>query len=130
MDTTGYRALTLYCFIALLAVAFIVLGVRKSRAYEISEGTGVVCDTREQIERFAALEMQLEALRVINVESNVCVMAEVRYIYGHEASRVRMSESTVQVIEILVLQFKMHGSWLSIPPVVQYTLFQIKEEDA
>lgn len=130
MDALGKRALTLYFFIALLAVAFIVAGVRKSKAHEILEGTGVVCDTREQIEKFAALEMKLEALQVMNAEANVCVMAVVRYIYGHAEKRLRVGGDAVQVVEILVIQFKMQGDWITIPAVVQYTLFQVKEEDA
>lgn len=109
--------------------AFMLLTSRV-KAHEILEGQGVVCDEKAQAEKFAALGMELEALLVLNAEKNVCVMATVRYIYGHEVNRVRSGESMVQVVEILVLQFKMHGDWIIIPAVLQYTLFRVEESPA
>lgn len=109
--------------------AFVVVG---AKAHELDEGRGMLCDTQQQIERFAALDARPEAAQLINADAqkNVCVMAEVRYIRGREVSRVRLPNRTLQIVEILVVQFKMRGQWTEVPPDIQYTIFPIDEVGA
>lgn len=108
--------------------AFVVAG---AQAHELTEGTGVVCDTVEQIERFASLDATHEAIKTVNAGQNVCVMATVSYYRGRDLNRVRSSEHSWQVVEILVVAFVVRGQWATItPPSIQYTLFQVEEQGA
>lgn len=111
--------------------AFALLNV-PAQAHEMEEGTGVVCDSKAQIERFALLDAAPEAIRVINKDAkqNVCVMAEVRYIRGAKVGESRNKLGTVELVEILVVAFKLHGQWGTISPSVQYTLFVVPEQEA
>lgn len=116
---------------AICAVAFFTV-VKCAKAHELSEGSGVLCDKSVQVEMFAAYGAQIDAVQTINADAheNVCVMATVRYIYGHEIKRVRTSERAMQIVEVLVLQFKHQGQWTNLPPTIQYTLFEVVEEPA
>jgi hypothetical protein len=60
---------------------FIVCG---AQAHELEEGTGIICDTQQQIERRAALDAKPEAILLINTDaqSNVCAQATIHYIWG------------------------------------------------
>lgn len=113
----------------LLLSAFVAAG---AKAHELEEGTGMLCDTQVQIERFAALEAKPEAAQLINADANknVCVMANVRYIRGREVSRVRVPNRTMQIVEILVVQVNVMGAWATIPPDIQYTIYHVDEVGA
>lgn len=104
----------------------------KVYGHEILEGQGVVCDSQAQIEMFADLGSELNAVTAINAETpHACAMAQVAYIRGQTIKQVHSGKATVDVVEILVLAFFMRGQWISIEPAsIQYTLFPVTEEGA
>lgn len=104
----------------------------KVYGHEIEESGGVVCDTKEQITVFADLDARVEAIPIINADApNACVMAQVAYIKGQTIKQVHNANGAMEVVEILVLAFKLHGQWMKIePPSIQYTLFSVVEEGA
>ena len=115
-------------------VLWLVLGTfaLTAHAHELSEGTGIVCDTPDQVQRFAVLGAKPEAIKTINdgAAKAVCALTTVRYIRGREVSRVRSSDHAYQVVEILLIEVQVHGQWGAITPEVQYTLFPLHEERA
>src|SRR5437773_11255763 len=95
-----------------------------AHAHELSEGTGIVCDTPDQVQRFAVLGAKPEAIKTINdgAAKAVCALTTVRYIRGREVCRVRSSDHAYRVVEILLIEAKLHGQWWEITPSLQYTL--------
>lgn len=102
------------------------------QAHEVEQGVGVLCDTQAQIERFASLDANTDAIKVINADAkqNVCAMVEVQYIRGQQVGTARTTKGAVQLVEILLTAVKMHGQWGSVTPEIQYTMFQIAELEA
>jgi hypothetical protein len=99
--------------------------------YAIEAGTGVLCDSRAQIERVAALGAKASSVQTINAsEPKACTYAEVQFIRGASYGQVRLSRHTFEVVEVLVLGFKSEGEWRQLSPMVQWTLFPIREETA
>ena len=99
--------------------------------YVVETGTGVLCDSRAQIEKVAALDAEVSAIETINTsEPKACAYAEVRFIRGASYGQVHLSKHTFDVVEVLVLGFKTQGEWRQLSPMVQWTLFPIKEEIA
>ena len=49
---------------------------------------------------------------------------------GASYGQVHLSKRTFEVVEVLVFGFKAQGEWRQLSPMVQWTLFPIKEEIA
>lgn len=110
-------------------VLFLVVAP-KVYGHELEEGTGVVCDTPAQVEQFVELGAQTDALRVINVSKVVCGFNTIHYIRGRDMKRIRSHEHAYTIVEILIIQVRIHGQWAEVPPEVQYTVFEIEETPA
>jgi hypothetical protein len=99
--------------------------------YLVESGTGVLCDSRTQIEKVAALDAEVSAVQTVNAsEPKACTYAEVRFIRGASYGQLHLSKRTFDVVEVLVLGFKAQGEWRQLSPTVQWTLFPVKEEIA
>ena len=80
--------------------------------YVVETGTGVLCDSRAQIEKVAALDAEVSAIQTINAsEPKACTYAEVRFIRGASYGQVHLSKRTFEVVEVLVLGFNAQGEW-------------------
>jgi len=116
-----------------LAIAmFCGLVGQASAQHEIETGRAILCDTRSQIEKIAALDAEGSSVQTVNAsEPNACVFAEVAYIRGYAHGRVHLSKHTFEVVEVLVLGFKNSEQWQKLPQAsIQWTLFPVAEEDA
>lgn len=115
-----------------LVAMLVMFAAHASAQHDIQEGAGVVCDTPAQVKRFAELGAKADALNALNEgeQQPVCAWAPVRYIRGRVVDVARAGERTVQIVEILLLQVRVHGQWGQVPPEVQYTIFEIEEEGA
>ena len=97
--------------------------------YQVEAGTSVLCDSRAQIEKVAALDAEVSAIQTINAsEPKACTFAEVRCMRGASYGQVHLSKRTFEVVEVFA--FKAQGEWRQLSPMVQWTLFPIKEEIA
>jgi hypothetical protein len=123
-------SLPLRIFVVIIVVTLLIALTHKAWAYDLEEGLGVVCDTAAQIEQFASLDAKPESIQTVNAGKTVCAKVNIRYIEGRKLSRIRMSERTVEVVEILVVEVNICGHCGAITPEVQHTLFQIKEVPA
>src|SRR4030081_3376640 len=74
-------------------VLWLVLGTfaLTAHAHELSEGTGIVCDTPDQVQRLAVLGAKPEAIKTINdgAAKAVCALTTVRYIRGRRLDLAR-----------------------------------------
>ena len=113
-----------------LFVALSCLG--PAGANELGVGTGVLCDTAAQTARYAAvLEGDAErAINTVNAENNAtsCRMARVAFIRGKEVARGRSKDTSVAVVEILVVRVVTPRGIDRIRPLSQFTLFAVEEQ--
>jgi hypothetical protein len=83
------------CLLWALCTTFVLAG---AKAQEISQGTGVLCDTKQQIERFISLEANSVALQAINADEQktVCAVVEVQYVRGVSLGKLRNTKGTFE----------------------------------
>ena len=116
-------------------VSFAFLGFSPASAQEIQIGRGLICDTKEQVERFVALFAgnSAEAISKVNAEANkdnACAVAAVAFIQGRKASTARSLEGTFLVVEITVVGIVGPFGVERLPPISQFTVILINETGA
>lgn len=119
--------------IAKFALLLLVLSFPTgATAQQVEVGTGIICDTQKQVERFVSEFTTTEAtLQAINADNtNACGVLPVAYIRGEKVSQVRNTKGTYDVVAIIVVGVVTQIGLQHTPPMHQYTLFQVKEEDA
>ena len=114
------------------AVLALLMSVPAS-AYEIETGSGVICDTRAQAERLAALLDQdtQAAIRAVNAEVHdpvACVFATLSYVRGAKAGTARSKAGTFDIVEVLVIGMRARRGMLPTKPATYFTLFKIDEQ--
>lgn len=91
-------------------------------------GQGVVCDTRQQIERFVTLRgngTETEtALREVNSESHetACGLAKVMFSAGERVGGLAMQGRLLSIMQISVHAFGTGPVWTKVPATVRYTV--------
>ncbi len=117
MSTLRIALLLSLCYIPAVAQEQHVMAV----------GRGVMCDTPQQIERFATLRSDGKdadvALRTINNGApDACSFGLVAFTGGAPVAQLSVNGRPVSVVEITVHAFS-HGSvWKAVPEAVRYTL--------
>jgi hypothetical protein len=106
-------------------------GVRSDRSDQMVIGRGVVCDTVEQIVRFATLvgkaRRSQRAIDIVNEEASnptACGWVVVLFVRGSEIGRMRNDRGPLRIVEITVLAVPDGKKWRSISPLKQYTAFR------
>jgi hypothetical protein len=87
-----FEKLLLYAVMQL----FVICG---AHAYDLEEGTGIVCDQKDQLVRyFTLINEGKHALQIVDTEAkaNVCVIATVAYIRGASAARIEATQRPPQ----------------------------------
>lgn len=119
--------------IRLLLVAIAVTFPVAVVAQDVEVGTGLICDTQAQVERFVSdfNGNPDAAITAINGESpNACGVVSVAFVRGQEVSTVRNAQGTFKVTEILVVGVVTPMGFQAVPPLPQFTIFLTKEENA
>jgi hypothetical protein len=104
------------------------------KASEIMVGTGLICDTKQQAERFVSLmgnEADTEnALVTVNNEagqSDACIVAIVGFFPGQKVAELEKNGSVINVIEVLVMAVGTPGGLKVIEPKMYYSVQQTKD---
>jgi len=91
-------------------------------------GQGVICDTRQQVERYVALrkngtEMDV-ALAAVNSEAHVpvCSIARVIFSSGARVAGLSAQGRLLSIIKINVHAFGNGSVWTQIPATIRYTV--------
>jgi len=119
-----------------LALAFVCLmPTTPARSGAIETGTGVVCNTRQQVERFIALNNAdpLAAIGAVNAEQNdptACVVASLAFLRGHDGVTVRKKDAAFQIVRILVVRMVTQDGIRPVVPALYFSLFRIEERTA
>jgi hypothetical protein len=122
-------------FATRLVLLFVLLASLLSapaRASDYDFGASLICDTRAQVERFAALftgDAQA-AIQVVNAEEqnpSACVIMNVAYMRGTQIGMARHGDSAFEIVRILVVGIETSNGILPVRPSVYFSLFGVKE---
>jgi hypothetical protein len=91
-------------------------------------GSGIICDTHEEVQRFVNLMASKDAggaLHTVNREKEnplACGMATVAFRTGKDHGEVRNSKGAYKILEIEVIAGTANGSWhMIVPKRTQFT---------
>jgi hypothetical protein len=91
-------------------------------------GSGVICDTHEEVQRFVNLMASKDAggaLHTVNREKEnplACGMATVAFRTGKEHGEIRNGKGAYKILEIEVIAGTANGSWhMIVPKRTQFT---------
>ena len=98
-------------------------------------GTGLICNTREQVERFIMLfnsgSSIASALGVINVKNTECGILTVVYERSEKQGKpLRTKDGTMQITTIVVHAISSDSkNFIQTPPLIQFTMFKVQGEE-
>jgi hypothetical protein len=103
-----------------------------AHAQEVEVGTGLICDTREQVEQFIALydgDSQGTANKVNAAEHNptACVISGMAYVRGRKLAQARSKDATFQIVPILVLGIVTEQGVESVKPAPFFSAIEVEE---
>jgi hypothetical protein len=96
-------------------------------AQEANSGTGLVCDTAEQVEQFLELtkakgdlSAAIEAVNTAAGNPQACGLATIRFVAEEEVQHT----GTFKIVRVLVVGFNDGEKWFAVqPPHFQFTIF-------
>ena len=115
-----------------LVLAFSMLFLRGGFAQDITVGTGLICDTAEQVEQYAAaFKGDSEAtLAQVNNGTTACGVMAFAYVRGEDIKQVSTKDGMATIVKIAVMGINLGGGWVRGTPLTQYTLFLIRGREA
>ena len=102
-------------------------------ANDVQVGRGVICDTKEQAERYVALfkDYAVEALTRVNAEAkteHACGVAAIAYLPGQVGTPTRNEKGEAfRVLRILVLGVVTNLGVQQVTPFPQFTILKVEE---
>jgi hypothetical protein len=99
---------------------------------EIKISTSVICDTKEQMERFVTVfdGNAEKALHTVNTEANsrdACVVATIAYVVGNELGKASNKEGTFQIVQVLVVGMATPAGFQAVVPAPFVSLVRVNE---
>jgi hypothetical protein len=117
--------------------AWLTLGlilVLGSPAYadDVQVGTGLLCDTQQQAERFAAVYDgdPAIAIRTVNAEEHnptACAVVTMAYLPSPPVSTARAKDHTFQIIQVIVIGVVTENGMQSVEPVHFFSVVAVEE---
>jgi len=114
---------------AFRVAAVLMLLCFPASAHESGVGQGVICDTLEQVQRFAALRSDGKkadtALQVVNHDvrgRNACAVAMVKFSGGEPVARLSINGRPATVLQVTVNAVGSGSAWNELSETVQYVL--------
>ena len=116
-----------------LTIAMLSLfAVVPAHAHDVETGSIMICDTPQQIERYAQLfeGNQDAAIKAVNAEASnpsACAMTNVAYVQGDAVGMARNASDGFKVIPVAVIAVNTGAGFQLVQPTVFYTLVKVKE---
>jgi len=116
----------------LLLPAVILFGV-PAQAQEVELGSGLICDTQNQVERFVALyngdaQAAAEAVNAEMHDPTACGFANMAFVRGRQLAIARNKDRTFDIVQILVVGVANEaGGVQTVTPAAFYSLFPVEE---
>jgi hypothetical protein len=106
-----------------------------ARAQKVEIGTGIVCDTQKQMERFVALfrEDAEAAVKAVNAEEgdpNACVVGTIAYVRGPDIATARTQSATFQIVRVLVIGIFTEAGLRATVPAAFFSVEKVEERAA
>ena len=100
--------------------------------HETEIGTGLVCDTQEQVEQFVSLydgDASATAKRVNDAEGDptACAVTAMAFVRGRPLAKARHKDTTFQIVPILVLGVVTNSGVESVTPSEFFSAIEIEE---
>jgi hypothetical protein len=106
-----------------------------ARAHDVEVGATIICDTRQQVERFVSY-MRAEhasAVSAVNAEErdhSACGMSKLAFLRGSSVATMRTKEETFEIVEILVVGVATQNGVQAVVPSVYFAVFKLEENRA
>ena len=106
-----------------------------ARAQNVEVGTGIVCDTQKQMERFVALfhDDAESAVKAVNAEENdpnACVVGTIAFVRGPEIATARTRNATFQIVRVLVVGIFTAAGFRATVPAAFFSAEKVEERAA
>jgi hypothetical protein len=120
----------------LLLLPVLTLLIAPAQGHEITDeievGTSLICNTREQVERFVALydgnpERTVSSVNAIEHDPTACAVSTMAYVRGRQLATARNKDTTFQIVPILVLGVVTESGVESVTPAPFFSVFEIEE---
>ena len=105
------------------------------RAQDVQVGTALVCDTRQQVERFVALyDGDFDAaVRTVNAEvqdPSACAMASMTYLVSPPLATERHKDVTFKIVQIIVVGVITKNGVAPVEPTKLFSVLEVDEREA
>src|SRR5262245_18513265 len=120
----------------LLVLPVLMLLIAPAHGYELADqveiGTSLICNTREQVERFVALydgdsESTVNSVNALEHDPTACAVSAMAYVRGRQLATARNKDTTFQIVPILVLGVITEAGVEAVTPAPFFSLFEIEE---
>jgi hypothetical protein len=120
----------------LLVLPVLMLLIAPAHGYELADqveiGTSLICNTREQVERFIALydgdsESTAKSVNAIEHDPTACAVSAMAYVRGRQLATARNKDTTFQIVPILVLGVITESGVEAVTPAPFFSVFEIEE---
>ena len=106
-----------------------------ARAQKVEVGTGIVCDTQKQMERFVALfhddaEAAVKAVNAEEDDPNACVVGTLAYVRGPDIATARTQDATFQIVRVLVVGIFTAAGFRATVPAAFFSAEKVEERAA
>jgi hypothetical protein len=135
MFTRTKTALSLAIVLTVLGTASAVLAGNdreEGARAQVEVGTGIVCDTQRQMERFVALfrgEVDA-AVKAVNAEEgdpNACIVGTIAYVRGPDIATARTQDATFQIVRVLVVGILTEAGFRATIPAAFFSVERVEE---
>jgi hypothetical protein len=134
VDIDVVRQEALMSFMTHLALVLTLLAAlcAPARAADYEVGTNLLCDTRQQAERFVALfngdaEAAVVAVNAEEQDPTACVLMNVTYLRGSQIAMARHGDNAFEIVRILVVGIATETGVKPVRPAAYFSLFGVKE---
>jgi hypothetical protein len=106
-----------------------------ARAQNVEVGTGIVCDTQKQMERFVALfhddaEAAAKAVNAEENDPNACVVGTIAFVRGPDIATARTRNATFQIVRVLVVGIFTAAGFRATVPAAFFSAEKVEERAA
>jgi hypothetical protein len=106
-----------------------------AHAQDVEFGTGIVCNTQEQTERFVSLfkgdaEAALKAVNVGQNDQGGCGVATLAYIRGAAVETARSGDAAFNIVRVLVIGVMTETGLQATVPAAMFSVQRIDERVA
>jgi len=123
---------------SLIGAAMLVSALQAAHAREIEADTALICDTRQQAEKVAAILRSdapgiKAALARVNEEEHspsACRLADVEFLHGSNIATIRTGSETFQIAKIMVIGILSEAGLQDVAPKFYFSIFKVEERGA